>query len=268
MIWWSGTKKPPPFWPGRSTLRSRHRNGASRLMQAISREAPEAPKTPEPRLVPSIGDRLIDCRLVRVLVPMAASAAMVLVVLAVAMNVRVSNEVDDLKRDNASLKANLDSNMSTMTAQINAASDAESEVMDTVIQLQQTSYELARPNNLSLELRPPKAGSRSQGILLVSSDGRRGVIMVAGMEPPSPSTSYHVWLMRGQDKVWVGQVGVDSRGWGTVSLTLTEPILGFERVELTSSANPNAPQPQTDMVLAGQLVSMDAPRLVVYSPVR
>jgi hypothetical protein len=127
---------------------------------------------------------------------------------------------------------------------------------------------LARPNNLSLELRPPKAGSRSQGILLVSSDGRRGVIMVAGMEPPSPSTSYHVWLMRGQDKVWVGQVGVDSRGWGTVSLTLTEPILGFERVELTSSANPNAPQPQTDMVLAGQLVSMDAPRLVVYSPVR
>ena len=53
-------------------------------------------------------------------------------------------------------------------------------------------------------LRSPYAGSRSQGILLLSSDGSRGLIMVAGMGPLSPSTDYHVWLRRGRDKVRVG----------------------------------------------------------------
>ena len=89
--------------------------------------------------------------------------------------------------------------------------------------------------------------------------------MVAGMEPPSPSTSYHIWLMRGQDKVWAGRLDVDSRGWGTVLLQLREPIMGFEKVELTSSADSSASQPQSDMVLEGNLVSMNAPRLVTYA---
>ena len=240
----------------------------ARLMQAVSRAEPEAPDAPEPQLVPSFGDRLIDSRMVRTLAPIAASTAMVLVVLAVAMNLRISGQVDDLKLENASLLARLDANMATVTAQISDANDAESKVMDTVLDLQKTSYELARPNNISLELRSPYAGSRAQGILLVSSDGSRGVIMVAGMEPPNPSTSYDVWLMRGEHKVWVGQVGVDSRGWGTVSLQLPSSIMGFERVELTYSANPNTSQPQTDMVLEGNLVSIKAPRLVTYSPLR
>ena len=237
----------------------------ARLMQAVSREEPATPDAPEPQLVPSIGDRLTGSRLVRVLVPVAASVAMVLVVLAVAMNVRISGQVDELRKENTSLQARLEANAATMTAQRSDAADAESRVMDTVLQLQQASYELARPNNMSLELSSPFAGSRAQGILLVSSDGSRGVIMVAGMEPPSPSTSYHVWLMRGKYKLWVGQVGVDSRGWGTVSLQLPESIMGFERVELTASASPNADQSRTDMVLEGNLVSMNAPRLVTYA---
>ena len=240
----------------------------ARLMQAVAREEPAAPAVLEPRLVPPLGDRLIDSRLARVLVPMAASVAMVLVVLAVAMNVRTSGQLDDLKKENASLQAQLDTNMATTTAQMAAAADAESEVMESVLKLQQASYELAQPDNMSLELRSPYAGSRSQGILLVSSDGSRGVIMVAGMEPPSPSTGYHIWLMRGHDKVWAGKLDVDSRGWGTVLLQLREPIMGFEKVELTSSADSSAPQPERDMVLVGDLVSMNspgAPRLVTYS---
>ena len=53
-------------------------------------------------------------------------------------------------------------------------------------------------------LRSPYAGSTSQGILLLSSDGGRGLIMVAGMGPLSQSTDYHVWLMRDRDKARVG----------------------------------------------------------------
>ncbi|PKB76801.1 MAG: hypothetical protein BZY85_02265, partial [SAR202 cluster bacterium MP-SAtl-SRR3965592-G1] len=210
----------------------------------------------------SFGDRLIDSRLVRTLVPLGASLAMVLVVFAVTMNVRISNEVDDLKQENASLQTSLNSNLATMTAQISEASVAKSEVMETVLKLQQASYELAQPDNVSLELNPPSAGSSSQGILLVSHDGSRGVIIVSGMNPPTPSTDYHVWLMRGRDKLWVGKISVDAQGWGTVSLQLPESIMAFEKVELTASDTAGA---QTDMVLRGNLVSMNTPRFVTYA---
>ena len=238
----------------------------ARVMQAISREEPPPLIAPAPQivpqLVPSFGDRLIDSKLVRMLVPLGASVAMVLVVVAVTMNVRISNEVDDLKRENESLQTSLNSNLATMTAQISEASVAKSEVMETVFKLQQASYELAQPDNVSLELNPPSAGSSSQGILLVSRDGSRGVIMVSGMNPPSPSTDYHVWLMRGRDKLWVGKISVDAHGWGTVSLKLPESIMAFEKVELTASG---AAGPQSDMVLEGNLVSMNTPRLVTYA---
>ena len=195
------------------------------------------------------------------LVPVRASMAMVLVVIAVTMNVRISNEVDDLKQENASLQTSLNSNLATMTAQISEAVVAKSEVMETVLKLQQASYELAQPDNMSLELNPPSAGSNSQGILLVNRDGSRGVIMVAGMNPPNPSTDYHVWLMRGRDKLWVGKIAVDAQGWGTVSLKLPESIMAFEKVELTAGSTTG---PQTDMVLQGNLVSMNTPRFVTY----
>ena len=239
----------------------------ARVMQAVAREIPPEQTAPEPQLVPSIGGtgRLMDNRLFRMLAPVTAAAAIVLVVVAVTLNVRITNEVDDLKRENASLQANLDSNVATMTAQISQAAANESDVMDTVLKLQQASYELAQPDGMSLELSSPVAESTSQGILLVSRDGSRGVIMVAGMTPPDPSMDYNVWLMRGQHKLWVGQVGVDSGGWGTVSLQLPESIMDFEKVELTASAGSRAAEHQTDMVLQGDLVSMDTPRMVSYA---
>ena len=114
----------------------------ARLMQAVSREEPETLPGPVPQLVQSLGDRLIGSRLFRVLVPTAASVAMVLVVLAVAMNLRISGQVDDLKQENSSLQARLDDNMATTTVQLNAAAAAESEVMDSVLKLQQAQFRI------------------------------------------------------------------------------------------------------------------------------
>ena len=65
--------------------------------------------------------------------------------------------------------------------------------------------------------------------------------------------------MRDQDKVWAGQIGIDDRGWGIVSLILPESIMVFEKVELTETDSPNPSAPPTDMVLVGALVSMNAP---------
>ena len=71
---------------------------------------PQGLPAPESQLVPSIADRLIDSRLFQMLVPTAASVAMVLVVIAVTMNVRLANRIDELKQENPSLQASLNSN--------------------------------------------------------------------------------------------------------------------------------------------------------------
>lgn len=65
---------------------------------------------PESQLVPSIINRLIDSRLWQMLVPTAASVAMVSVVIAVTMNVRLANRIDELKQGNPALQASLNSN--------------------------------------------------------------------------------------------------------------------------------------------------------------
>ena len=76
----------------------------------VPNDPPQGLPAPESQLVPSIGDRLIDSRLFQMLVPTAASVAMVLVVIAVTMNVRLANRIDELKRGNPSLQAGLNSN--------------------------------------------------------------------------------------------------------------------------------------------------------------
>ena len=83
---------------------------AAELAASVVPNAPQGLPAPESQLVPSIGDRLIDSRLFQMLVPTAASVAMVLVVIAVTMNVRLANRIDELKRENPSLQAGLNSN--------------------------------------------------------------------------------------------------------------------------------------------------------------
>ncbi len=70
----------------------------------------QATAAPEFQLVPSIGDRVIDSQLFQMLVPTAASVAMALVVIAVTMNVRLANRIDELKQENPSLQASLNFN--------------------------------------------------------------------------------------------------------------------------------------------------------------
>ena len=104
-----------------SDVVGRYQATAAELAGSVQIQEPPVSAAPVPQLVPSFGDRLIDSRLVRTLVPLGASLAMVLVVFAVTMNVRISNEVDDLKQENASLQTSLNSNLATMTAQISEA---------------------------------------------------------------------------------------------------------------------------------------------------
>ncbi len=53
-----------------------------------------------------------------------------------------------------------------------------------------------------------------------------------------------------------------------MSLQLPESIIGFEKVELTAGNIRSTFDPQKDMVLEGNLVSMTTPRTVTYATLR
>ncbi len=212
----------------------------------------------------SFFDWLMDNRFLRVLMPATATAAIVLVVFAVTMSMRVSGRVGDLENENTALKTELNRSNATMTAQFSQATDADTLAMNNIQELQQTSWAMARPDNQALVLSAPAADSPSQGVLLMSSDGKRGVIMVSGMDP-QPDESYHVWLMRGGERKWAGQLDVDARGWGSVTLQPPEPISRFEKIELTLGNGSNTATRPMDMVLEASLVSTRAPERLVYT---
>jgi hypothetical protein len=246
----------------------------ARLLNALDLRQPEPqPQVQrEPQLVAAapVGSRwsfidwLMDSRFLRVLMPATATAAMVLVVFAVTMNMRVSGRVGDLEDENTALKTELNSSNATMTAQLSQSAVADTLAMNNIQQLQQTSWEMARPDNQALLLSSPAADSPSQGVLLMSSDGKRGVIMVSGMDP-QPDESYHVWLMRGGERVWAGQLDVNALGWGSVTLQPPEPISRFETVELTLGDGSAPDARPMDMVLQATLVSTRAPERLVYT---
>ena len=66
------------------------------------------------------------------------------------------------------------------------------------------------------------------------------------------------------------RLGLTIEPGGTVSLILPESIKGYEKVELTEADSRNTSAPPTDMVLVGDLVSMNTPgtpRGLNYTPI-
>ena len=139
----------------------------------------------------------------RYLVPSAAAVVVALFSLAVAMNVGLSNRTGDLEREN-----------STLTAQIAVSTEHDSEMAETVEQLQMASQWLANPDNLSMNLTPPDGSGDSSGILVVDSDGGKAMLLLEGMEGSLQPATYEVWLMRGDDKLRAGTAAGGRRGMG------------------------------------------------------
>ena len=107
----------------------------------------------------------------RYLVPSAAAIVVALFSLAVVTNVSLSNRTGELEREN-----------STLTAQIAVSTEHDSEMAETVQQLQMASQWLANPDHLSMTLTPPGGAGDASGILVVNSDGGKAMLLLEGME--------------------------------------------------------------------------------------
>ena len=215
------------------------------LLTRIMDELEPVVAPPEPRKLPgsSIWSRT---KVFRVLVPAAASVVVALFALSVVMNLRISDRTENLERENSILTAQL-------AQSVAQSEEEESQVAATVNQLRTTNYWLANPTNFSLTLEPPSGSGESRGILLISSDGRRAMLLLSGMNVPPPSTAYQIWLMRHGHRWWAGEVEVDEGGWGTTMLLPKESVFGFEKVELTAEMDPGKSPSPDDKVLEAEI---------------
>ena len=165
---------------------------------------------------------------------------------------RLADRTEDLERENA-----------TLTTQVALSTEQDSQLAETVQQLRLTNYWLANPENQSLSLNPPSGTGSSRGILMVTKDGRRAMLLLTGMAERPLSSIYHVWLMRGDDKVWVAKLQVDEEGWGTVTIQPSESVFRFDKVELTAERASGADSSLSDMVLEGEIPALDQSRMYV-----
>ena len=190
----------------------------------------------------------------RILLPTAAAVIVALLALGVVMNVGLSNRTEDLEQENA-----------TLTAQIASSTVQDSQLADTVQQLRLANYWLASPEVQSMSLKPPSGTGSSRGIMLVANNGDLAMLLLTGMGERPVSSTYHVWLMRGDDKVWVGKLQVDDRGWGTTTIQPDESVFRFDKVELTAVTVSDTDSGLIDMVLEGEIAVPERSRMDILA---
>ncbi len=246
---------------------SRLQRTAARLGESVERIAPPAvlrarlldavaPVGAEPVAAEAVAAkarrRVLDPRFV---LPIAAAVVAGLFSLTVVMNVRLADRTDFLEMDNA-----------TLTAQAASAIEVEARMAERVRQLQITSYWLANPSNQTLTLFPTGGAGSSRGILLVRNDGKAAVLLLSGMNERPPTSTYQIWLMRRGDRVLVGTVVVDERGWGTTTMWPKESIFQYDKVELVTETTSGAVASPKDMVLEGKIPGSQPLRMVTLIP--
>ena len=130
------------------------------------------------------------------------------------------------------MRRQLDESMAT-TAALARTSNTVSQVQGNLQRWQQTSYALAQPGNQTLLLSPARPGVDSTGVMVLSEDGTEAVLMASDLPPLTLDSVYHVWLTRGGQWYWAGELNVDERGWGTMPMSSPESLLQYDTVQIS-----------------------------------
>ena len=92
----------------------------------------------------------------------------------------------------------------------------------------------------------------------MTNDGRKAILMLANMEQPRPPQAYTVWLSRNGQHLPVGQINVDSSGWGTMALNPPDSLYGYDWMNLTVDKPEAAEGGSSEMVLQTRILSPGA----------
>ena len=207
-----------------------------RVLDSIEDKPPETPRVSVSLRQPSRSWSRVtwvsNNRLIRFLTPVTAVLAIVAIAATITMNVQMSGQMGDVQSENSQLRRQLDESMAT-TAALARTSNTVSQVQGNLQRWQQTSYALAQPGNQTLLLSPARPGVDSTGVMVLSEDGTEAVLMASDLPPLTLDSVYHVWLTRGGQWYWAGELNVDERGWGTMPMSSPESLLQYDSVQIS-----------------------------------
>jgi len=197
------------------------------------------------------------------LLPLAAVLVIGLFSASIVMNLRVTDQVDQLTSENSTVAAQMDETVaqtqqleesnSALLARLDQAEANEAEMANTLRGLQIASYLSVQPDSQPVILEPPSGSGKPEGVLLIESSGQRAILMVSNMEYPSRVRSYHVWLVRDGIRIPMGTLQVDDTGWGALDIIPPEPMFMFDWVNLTEGTPDGTISQQDKMVLHSKI---------------
>ena len=187
-------------------------------------------------------------RFTKTLAPLAAALIIALALYNLVGFYLLSSQLNDLQKETTVLQR-----MDNMTAQV-------SQMTHWLTQLRVATEWLGPSANHDVILRPLHPSANASGMLLVAEDGRRAMLMVDGLPELEQPSSYHVWLVRNDERIWAGQLKVDSYGRGAVTIHPPEPIFQYDMVRLAADPVVGSRAEKTEMVLEGQILAKNISR--------
>jgi hypothetical protein len=209
------------------------------VLQALPsrRIAPAAP-SPATRSFPVTPRPNPAARLTRALLPLAAGLVLGLFGTAMFINMSMANRMERL--ETVSLE---------MIQRMDESATGDNQALGEGQAVQPNDMLKFDPRTPPLVLESPSGARGRHGFMLVTEDGRRAVLMVAGMKEPRPPWGYNIWLTRGGQRVPLGRVNIDSSGSGTMTLTPPEPLFRFDSLNVTMDRETAEPTSPGEMVL-------------------
>lgn len=204
----------------------------------------------------------------RVLMGAAASIAVLLLAGIITLDLRMSGQMDDLEQENSRLMTQV-SQLSGMTEQIDSLqqdniqlasqvtqlANEDEKLVEMLLEQRSMSYIMSLPNKDMVPLQWGEDYSKARGMLVISSYGATGVLMANGLEPSSKDNDYRVWLRRDGQRVTMGQLWVDNKGWGILTIWPDLPLSLYQQVWVTAEPSQASPEANADTVLWGSIVS-------------
>ncbi len=190
--------------------------------------------------------------------PLAAALVIGLLTASLIMNVVTTGRLNSLEQERLETNSRLEGlerGHASANAGIAQLAVENHETDSALKQVMETSYLMARPFTQPLLLQPTKGGGDSEGVLLVTNDGKKAILMLANMDPPQSSQAYQVWLARNGQHLPVGRISVDSSGWGTMALNPPESLYGYDWMNLTVDKPDTEVGGGSEMILQTRIIS-------------
>lgn len=105
----------------------------------------------------------------------------------------------------------------------------------------------------AVALQSTDAAPEASGVVIISADGKNGVLVVDKLPPLDKAHEYQLWLVRDAINTSGAVFSVDEDGYKGVRLTAPESLLSYTAVKITIEPAGGSTEPDGEQVMNGSL---------------